>query len=96
MGSDPKAIIIAWYSRKDYQDVRSMGQNGRGLPPTFDEWHRKAMDEMRELVGRGLSVERVPVLSWELARWLRATGAENSNQAIGRYVADIVAAKKSV
>ncbi len=89
----PDLIVVAWYTREDYEAVRALGKDGGGLQDTFDEWQEHATRVIAGLAANGIKIERVEVKSTELGAWLRAENVECNEQTRAGFAHHLASAK---
>ena len=90
------ATGISWYHRRDYEALRAIFAD---VPPTYEEWHRKARELERQALRIGSRVIRVYVDPIEFPKWCEQTGNKidaSGRVAFGSAVAAQTLSKESV
>lgn len=89
----PDLVVVAWYSRENYDAVRALGKDGGGLQATFDQWREQAETQIASIVSRGIRVERIEIDPSQLTAWLRAENVECNEQTRAAFVHHLASAK---
>jgi hypothetical protein len=84
------AAGIAWYHRQVYPSILRLMVDAAQLPPTYDEWRKKAEAIERDLQNRGHAIKRVMIEPDLFASWCREHGLPPDARARSRYAGDIV------
>ncbi len=77
---------ITWYTRKDYQKLRSLFVDGTNLPESYDDWLTAAEEEERLKIGSGLEIVRIVVDPGAFSSWCKLKNISPDREARKRYV----------
>ena len=75
-GNVPSVIGMSWYSRESYSRILEIMEDAGSLPPTYDQWLKKAEAGESKLQRAGHIVVRAVIdpdkfVAWCLARSLK-------------------------
>ena len=76
---------IPWYHKEDYEELRSVFEDGDTLHETYEEWLASAESIERQLLGEGVSVVRVNIRLTEFSRWCASHGYRLNGKARSEY-----------
>jgi hypothetical protein len=89
VGTGRTRTAVAWYTREDWEELRSLAVDSAALEPTYEEWLKMATQATANLETHGIRVERVEVSTDELQHWC----AENKRPLDGAARAAFAAEK---
>ncbi|WP_156399223.1 hypothetical protein [Methylobacterium sp. Leaf466] len=72
-------LMIAWYTRKDFNRIRKLASNGGGLQANYDEWCERADHAIQIAETAGKRGEKVIVDAGDLEKWLKNKGLESTS-----------------
>jgi hypothetical protein len=66
------AHVAPWYRREDYERVQTIMDDGNKLPPAFDDWEKKAKEQLSQAAAAGIAIKPVVVDPDEFLAYCRA------------------------
>lgn len=75
MRQSVQAAGVPWYRPEDYDRLRNqVFADGHLLPPTYDAWHRKAEQVLKELAAQGIVAVKAQIHPEEFVVWCQVRG----------------------
>lgn len=84
-----RAAGISWYRREDYPRALDIMEDAHVLPPTCDEWERKAERQEREWQSRGFVVVRAIIDPEQFPAWCARRGLHVDAKARMRFANEV-------
>jgi|SRR4051812_7449569 hypothetical protein len=84
-----RAVGISWYGRKDYNRARLIMVDRHVLPPTFDEWRKKAGAQESEAKRKGFVVVRARIDPDKFLEWCREKSLPVDAKARTAFAAEV-------
>jgi hypothetical protein len=91
----PDLIVIAWYTRENFDRIRTFAKGGGGMHATFDEWLKNAQEEIAGIIPLGIKVIRFEIDPEELRAWLRSRKVKSNEQTRALFVHETYSARIS-
>ncbi|HWL51317.1 MAG TPA: hypothetical protein VNQ90_02720 [Chthoniobacteraceae bacterium] len=69
-----QVVGMAWYRREDYDSIRQIMDDGKALPPVYDDWLAAAERGFKKLTGDGLRIVRAEIDPATFPAWCATNG----------------------
>jgi hypothetical protein len=81
--------FVHWFtSREDYDLVRKLVGEVKGLPPSFDQWHEEASKLVENLEKGGFVVRKAVMDAGEFTTWCKENGFDDYKAGYYAFVVD--------
>jgi len=77
---------FAWYSRDDYQQLRTLFSDRDNFPQSYDEWLKGAETGIEHYREQGVTAFKVEISPSEISGYCRARGLNVDSNARKRFV----------
>jgi hypothetical protein len=86
-----RALGIPWYRREDYPRILEIMADREVLPPTFNEWRKRASQVEGGAKAQGMIVVRAVIDPDKFSDWCRARGLDIDARARTSFANDLAA-----
>ena len=90
---EPMIQAMVWYKQEDYDALRAIFQDGDQLPPTYDEWLKKAEAKKAEGEAEGDQVVKVFIDPETFPEWCRIKNLPMDANSRSQLAIEIVQAR---
>jgi len=83
-------IGVSWYTADEWRLVKATSTDADRFEETYEDWVAMAEEATKNMLGAGITTERVHVVASELLAWCLANGKSNDAASRSEYVSHVL------
>lgn len=87
--SQPSVQAMVWYKEEHWDTLKQMFVDGDRLPPTYEEWHRRAEEMKEQAQAAGDAVIKVFIDPETFPEWCKQKGVEMDSEARSQLAIEV-------
>ncbi|WP_240910140.1 hypothetical protein [Desulfopila sp. IMCC35008] len=87
--SQPSVQAMVWYKEEHWDTLKLMFVDGDRLPPTYEEWHKRAEEMKKQAQASGDAVIKVFIDPETFPEWCAQKGVEMDSEARSQLAIEV-------
>lgn len=89
MNNQKLVMAIAWYSKQEWEKLKSVVDDPSSLDDTYSDWRKQANSALADIRNGGQEVMKISVKIDDLLEWCAEQGLKPDGKARSQYAAHV-------